>query len=190
MACDCNSSDYFGGLGQIDIGSLSSVLDGAKTAWNNLLASLGVGAGRREADIIVPVQNRMVSDVIAPISAYLDGAVNKGVVTDCTTILNWTNELSAAKQNWLFFLHNTQWQDGRAAQQAEATLAPYFTSAEGSLQQLTTKYNCHVVGGIGSGIGDTIGNTINSVLTTSSGGFNWPVLIAVGAGAYFLLKRK
>lgn len=188
MACDCNPAGYYAGLGQIDIGALGSIFDAAKSMWDNLLASLGIGAGRREADVIVPVQNRIVSDVIAPIFAYLDGALNKGQTTDCTTVKNYVGELSAAKQNWLFFLHNTNWQDGRAAQQAEATLAPYFTQAETGLQTLTAKY-CGSTGVIGA-VGDTIGNTINSVLTTSSGGFNWPVVL-LGVGAvYFLMKRK
>jgi hypothetical protein len=73
----------------------------------------------------------------------------------------------------LDFLHGTQWQDGRAAQQAEATLAPYFSEFKTELAGLRT----HLCGSTGG------------IITNPDGTTNWPVL-AAGAGLLFVLMRK
>jgi hypothetical protein len=91
---------------------------------------LGIGAGRREADQIVPYQNEIHYNVLAPISAALDdpGGMTWEELTSGLKILTDTETA------WLTWLHNTNWSDGRAAVQAEATLAPLFTEFKNEIR--------------------------------------------------------
>ena len=89
---------------------------------------LGIGAGRREADQIVPIQNKVNYEVLAP--AYSE--MGQGTALNCASIATMYMAVFKAWQQWLHFLHDTQWSDGRAAQGAEATLAPYFNTILGS----------------------------------------------------------
>ena len=197
MGCNCGPgestglNDYVGyqGLGQIDVGLLSDVIGGAKAMWDDLLSALGVGAGRKEADVIVPLQNKVVSDVIAPVFAYIDAVNNKGQAPDCSLIRNFAAEVKLSESQWLNFLHTTHWSDGRAAQQAEATLAPYFTQAKTGLQDLITKDCSSGVANTVGNITASIGNVFGGMLTTPTGQMNWPVVL-LGAGAVFFLMRR
>jgi hypothetical protein len=163
------------GLGQIDPITIATAVTEAMDAWNQLLSALGIGAGAREADVIVPVQNKVVSTVIAPVSDYLTSVNNKTHIPTCAELQTWLSEVTQAKTIWLNYLHNTQWQDGRAAQQAEATLAPYFTNATNDLNKYILQY-CG--GGVGSIFTDpTTGQT------------NWTTVGLVGVAAFFLLKK-
>ena len=88
----------------------------------------GIGTGRMEADRIVPIQNQVVDSVIAPIAE----AVNADYRTflSVSQLQAMYDALLNARDAWLAFLHNTQWSDGRAATQAEATLQPYWDDQE------------------------------------------------------------
>jgi hypothetical protein len=88
----------------------------------------GIGTGRMEADRIVPIQNQVVDSVIAPIAE----AVNADYRTflSVSQLQAMYDALLNARDAWLSFLHNTEWSDGRAAQQAEATLQPYWDDQE------------------------------------------------------------
>jgi hypothetical protein len=190
MPCDCSglngagrALDIGGGLGQIDPVSVGLVFADAKHMWDDLIAALGIGAGRREADVIVPLQNKVVATVIAPVVDYLTAIREGRVQGDCNTLKTDKIQLESGEKQWLNFLHTTQWQDGRAAVQAEATLAPYFTNAKA---ELITDINEACTG---SGIADSIGDTIGNILTTPEGGINWPV-VGIGAGIAFMLLRK
>lgn len=166
------------GLGQIDPVSLALEFEQAKATWENLLLTLGIGAGAHEADIIVPIQNKVVSTVIAPVSDYLTSVNNKTHVPTCSELSQWLGEVNQAKTQWLNFLHNTAWKDGRAAQQAEATLAPYWTNATNDLNKYIAQY-CGT-GGIGSIFTDP-----------ATGQTNWTMIALAGVAAYLLLgKRK
>jgi hypothetical protein len=166
------------GLGQIDPVSLALEISTALKTWQQLLVTLGIGAGAREADVIVPVQNKIVASVIAPVSDFLTSVNNKTHVPTCSELQTWLSEVTQAKTQWLNYLHNTAWKDGRAAQQAEATLAPYWTNATNDLN----KYIVQDCGGIGS---------IGSIFTDASGQTNWTMIALAGVAAYVLLgKRK
>jgi len=90
---------------------------------------LGIGMGRREADEIVPIQNEIVRDVIAPaVAAMQDYRISYEEMA-----MLWAN-VKAAERSWLEFLHETNWSDGRAATQAEATLEPYFNDIYDSIR--------------------------------------------------------
>jgi hypothetical protein len=172
-------------MGAIDVDAFGGVLAGAKVAWDNLVQALGIGAGRQEADIIVPIQNKVVSDIIAPIYAFDDAVLNKNQPVDCNEARTYLASVTSAEQQWLNYLHLTKWQDGRAATQAEATLQPYFAQCKRDLNTIIAT-KCSSVSG---SVGDVIGNTVSSILRTSTGETNWPVIL-IGVGAAFLFLRK
>lgn len=95
---------------------------------------LGIGSGRKEADEIVPYQNRIHYEVLAPIAE----AVNADYAPYlCQSQLQaMLDALTATEDWWLQFLHNTQWSDGRAAEQAEQTLEFLFYDQERKLREL------------------------------------------------------
>lgn len=165
------------GLGQIDPATLVAAISQAQTAWNTIKAALGIDAGSSEANIIVPVQNAVVNSVIAPVSAYLTTVNNGTHVPTCQELQSWLAEVTQAHNNWENYLHNTQWKDGRAAQQAEATLASYWTNAINDLNKYIGQY---------CGIGATGGIFVNPV----TGQLNITTLALIGAAAYFLIKKK
>lgn len=168
------------GLGQFDPATIAAVQEAfvhAKDLWNDLRNIFGIGAGAKEADAITPLQNQIVSTFIAPISDWLTGVHNGTIKPSCGEITTWKSQFTTVKQKWIDFLHKTQWMDGRAAQQAEATLAPYFSNIERDLTALTQEY-CGITGGIGSGI-----------LTNANGEVNWPI-IGIGAGILYMLAKR
>lgn len=175
MSCiGCQEST---GLGQLDPATLFAINEAfvhAKDLWEDILNIFGIGAGAREADVVVPVQNQLVETVIAPVSDFLT-KVNTGEITpSCVQLQTWQSQIISAEKKWLDYLHKTEWQDGRAAQQAEATLAPYFTNAKQDLQKYIDQYCKGTIGGI---------------FTTPEGTINWPV-IGIGAGIVYLATRR
>jgi len=167
------------GLGQIDpatIAVLAEVYTNAKNLWESLLQLFGVGAGRREADVIVPVQEQVTQQILVPVGDFLERVRTNQVVPTCDECKTWLSQLVAVETQWLNYLHNTQWQDGRAAQQAKATLAPIFKSQKDELQQCVTA-KCGLIGGGGG------------IFTTPTGEVNWPI-VAGAAGILFALMRK
>lgn len=196
MTCSCSSINGYGamlnnfgpmlngypyriglaGLGQIDPSLLVSAINEATSAWNSIESALGIDAGSHEANIIVPVQNAVVSSVIAPVSAFLT-TVNQGTHTPtCQELQTWMTEVTQAHTKWENYLHGTTWKDGRAAQQAEATLASYWTNATNDLTKYIGQY---------CGIGATGGLLVNPV----TGQLNYITLGLIGVAAYFLLKK-
>ncbi|MCI0617653.1 hypothetical protein L0244_32165 [bacterium] len=176
MPC-CSQTNGFAGLGQLDpatLLALNSAFIHAKDLWDDIKAIFGIGAGAREADAIVPLQNELTTQIIAPVSDFLTGVNNGTITPSCSELQTWKTQVVNAEIKWLEFLHKTQWQDGRAAQQAEATLAPYWQNAKTDLQ----KYIQQKCGTLGGGI-----------ITTPTGELNWPV-IAIGAGAIYMLSRR
>jgi hypothetical protein len=177
-------------MGQIDVGAFAGVLAGAKVAWDNLVQALGIGAGRKEADIITPIQNKIVNEYIAPIYAFDDAVLNHDQPVDCNEARSFLASITTAEQQWLNYLHLTKWVDGRAATQAEATLQPYFTNCKRDLNTIIAKKCSTVIGNIGGDVGDAIGTIVSSITKTSTGETNWPIILAVGAGLAFVFLRK
>jgi hypothetical protein len=165
------------GLGQIDPASLTLAITTAVNAWNTIKSALGIDAGSSEANIIVPVQNAVVNSVITPVSAFLTSVNNGTHIPTCQELQSWLTEVTQAHTNWENYLHNTQWKDGRAAQQADATLASYWTNATNDLNKYIGQY---------CGIGATGGILINPV----TGQLNYTTIALIGVAAYFLMKNK
>jgi hypothetical protein len=173
-------------MGEIDVDAFGGVLAGAKVAWDNLVEALGIGAGRKEADIIVPIQNKIVSDIIAPIYAFDDAVLNHNQAVDCNEARAFLASVTSAEQQWLNYLHLTKWADGRAATQAEATLQPYFAQCKRDLNTIISTKCSTVVGSVGNVIGDTI----TSIIRTPTGETNWPVILGAVGLAFMFLRKK
>lgn len=169
------------GLGQIDPATILAVQQAfvhAQDLWEDIKQIFGIGAGAREADVIVPLQNQIQAQILAPISDFLTGLHNGTIQASCTDCQTWKSQLVATETKWLDYLHKTQWADGRAAQQAEATLAPYFTAMKSELQQCIQQ-KCGVGGIPGGGI-----------ITNPDGSINWPIVALAGGAVYMLTRRK
>jgi len=94
----------------------------------------GVGQGRREANQIVPIQNEIHYNVLAPIAEAVNASYASGLSQ--SQLQQMLDALLGTKDYWLHFLHDTEWSDGRAAVQAEETLAFLFEDQERKIRQL------------------------------------------------------
>lgn len=169
----------------------------------------GLGAGRQEADKIVPIQNQVVNDVIAPIAAAVNDP-DKGSLSYQVLQKMW-DAITATEAKWLAFLHNTDWKDGRAAGQAETTLQPYFTDQKNKIQALMQTASTSIIQYV-TGVPDVPGLVIppipgsgasapgpvygpvrppvsSSALTAGFSTFV-PLLLGVGLLWWFSQKRK
>jgi hypothetical protein len=169
----------------------------------------GLGAGRKEADKIVPIQNQVVSGVIAPIAAAVNDP-NANTLSYQSLQKMW-DAITATEAKWLAFLHNTDWSDGRAAGQAETTLQPYFTDQKNKIQALMQTASTSIIqyvtgtpdvpglvippipGSGSSAPGPVYGPTKPPVSSSPlAAGFSTfvPVLLGVGLLWWFSQKRK
>jgi len=170
--CSSCSSDGLSGLGFVppDPTTIALMFAQVKLTIGNAIAViedfLGIGQGRQEADLIVPTQNLVTAQVLAPISE----AVQYLEDMNCSQLNEYLDVLNKSETEWLTFLHDPRWTDGRAASQAEATLAPYFG---GLRKDLTDEIKARCIGIIGV-----------------PGGSNNTILYAgLGLGALLLLPR-
>lgn len=184
--CSCSGLGAAGpmlnGLGQINPTDAALAVADAKHLWDDFINALGIGAGRREADVVTPTQNRIFNGSVKPLVDYLTGIHNGSIQVDCTTLHTDLAAMDAAEKVWLSFLHDTKWQDGRAAQQGEATLAPWFTNTRADANKVLADQCGSIV--------STVPDAIGKIFTTSSGGVNWPIVAGVAGVAYMLLRRK
>jgi hypothetical protein len=198
------------GHGMGDISNIAALdpepISGAILKIVNMVAGLFGGGGHLDANKITPVQNQVVSTVIAPCSAYL----TPGESTPDTSQLTQRDldvlqqALEKTQTVWLNFLHNTSWNDNRAATQAEATLAPYFSGLLGRIHNLRATAPTSIVQTI-TGSSDVSlpsalqipgGPTLPSAPPSSpsvlTAGFStfMPVLLGLGLLFWFSQSRK
>jgi hypothetical protein len=187
--CGCASCAVgLAGMGQMDysgaISDLSSAITQAKQMYDQLLAALGIGAGAREADMITPLQNQITNTVLVP-------AVNMGEnpQATCADLVSMQRNIQTAHDQFQFWLTNTHWADGRAAQQALSWLngplpASASQAAPSWFHQVQSDFTNTVVQKCGSAYGGSI--------ITLPGGFTIGsnvLLIGAGLAAFFLLRR-
>jgi hypothetical protein len=116
--------------------------------------------------------------------------LNKNQPVDCNEARAYLASVSAAEQQWLNYLHLTKWADGRAATQAEATLQPYFAQCKRDLNTIIATKCSSISGSVGGAIGDVLSNTVGSILKTSTGETNWPIILGVAGIAFLFLRKK
>lgn len=103
-------------LGQFDPLSAIELSGAVITVFRRAEEMLGIGEGRREADVIVPVQNQ-IHDRLAQISA----AVNSGNIQQ---LQMWFAEVQQMGIYFLNFLRDPRFTDGRASEQAANDIMP------------------------------------------------------------------
>jgi hypothetical protein len=168
----------------------------ALTVIQSIEGFFKLGAGRKEADQIVPMQNQIHYDVLAPIAE----AVNAPFRFDlCQSQLQqMLDALIATEEAWLQFLHNTTWSDGRAAEQAEATLEFLFYDQEQKLRDLLVDapWECPLdvqeitpVTGTTGGARYGTGGSTTVVRETAGSGITSIGPLALLGGALFLLPK-
>lgn len=153
---------------------------------NSIGGLIGIGGGRREADQIVPVQNQVHSQVLAPTSA----ALQQIALLDAMQVQALYNNLVTAEQQWLAFLHNTQWSDGRAATQAEATLAPYFTDFKSRLLAALATFGVTASIANRRAATNVTTGTGGPVLASGIAGMDTTTLVLAGLGLYLISTMR
>jgi hypothetical protein len=177
------------GMGFVDPATALSVAEAGAGIISKISNFLGIGKGRMEADQITPYQDEISNDVLAPISA----ALNSGTDRSASEWQTMYNTVVSTEQSWLRFLHDTEWFDGRAAVQAEATLAPYFDAIKQHLQLKISE-----AGGFFSSIGDAISNflgiapqpvSVTQPALRAGMGSNLPLMLLAGVALWFFVKK-
>jgi hypothetical protein len=144
--------------------------------------------------MIVPYQNEILNTVLAPISSVLDSGRDLGY----NELQGMYQALVNTETAWLHFLHDTEWSDGRAAIQAEATLAPYFQEFKTEISGLLSGKTGGIFGG------PTILDWFPSYVpgggpayepglpggTVTEAGSSWLMPVLVGGVAIMLLSKK
>lgn len=184
--CPCSGSGLGAvhGMGQLDPGSLAleinTMLASARAFWDSLVRALGIRAGAREADVITPIQDKITNTILAP--AVQMGTNDQNYT--CTDMRKMLGVIEQAKIEFKSFLTNTQWQDGRAAQQALVWLeGPLPASSSGAwFHQVQSDFTGEVSAKCGTGGG---GGIPPGGQVTGSGAL---VPVLLGA-AFFLLRR-
>lgn len=127
-----------GGGGMVSLVGMSNPVTAAFTIGLSILGDLAsfIGAGRREADVITPVQNSVQSRL-----AQIDAAVGHDAMgtEDMNLLQTVLNELQTTGGNFLSFLRDPRFTDGRASGQAANTIMPILDGTGG--------YGLHASGG-------------------------------------------
>jgi hypothetical protein len=158
-----NPVTAFAGTG---IAALSQAADFVKQLTAQIESIFGIGKGRKEADLIVPYQNQLVSAPGAPLGIintayYLADLPEHGNAADLNQIYQITMQAINAFYRYIgapSFNDRARWPDGRASQQAYATIQPYATdvlaflkkrliAAGGTLQAIPPIYAGGSIGG-------------------------------------------
>lgn len=183
--------------------SLHGSLRNAKQTLNNLLAQFGIGLGRREADIITPVQNQVASRF--GVIDYKIGHDAMGT-SDLALLYIVDKELHDIRTHWFNFLNDHRtFTDGRASAQAANTIMPLLDGTGGYTWPSMSGYpvttdewgNPTNGGRIGAverrivQLGGTPGGAWGGPILTVGGiGISLPMLIAGGALLYAFTRRR
>jgi hypothetical protein len=143
--------NFVPGVGQIG----GAILSTFTTFLNQFESWFHIGAGRREADIITPVQNNLVNNT-------LNGITNQiltGSNPSCDTLQSLYRQVWTAGVAFQEFVLMRQFTDRRASGQALNTIMPYIDGSCGDAVPVAftatpTQFNClswgdGTVGGVG-----------------------------------------
>ena len=145
----------------------------------NFLASIfgRFGAGRREADVIVPVQEAIYRQLVA-INNEVDD------VQDPNMLYTWIEYLNQWRSEFVAFVSDAAFVDGRASQQALNDLIPVIDGTIATVQGQLARIGYDAPTG-GGGITWGGGGTQNA----GFGGLDATTLALIGVGAAFLLRK-
>jgi len=113
--------------------ALSQAQEFIKQLVSQFETAFGIGAGRREADLITPYQNQLVSPPNQPLGIintayYLAGLPEHNNPDDLNQIYQITFQAISTFNRYIdapLFQDRARWPDGRASKQAYATVKPY-----------------------------------------------------------------
>lgn len=178
----------------------------------NFLATFGIGAGRREADIIVPVQNRLLYNL-----GLITDQFRVGMSPSLGTLQSLRSQVLTLTNNFVVFVLNRRFTDRRASGQALNTVMPYVDGSCGyavplGMTATPSQFNCiswgdGQLGGVGTnGMLGALGRAIVSMGGSAGGGvitnpgtgggglttmgISTPMLVAGGILLLFLFRRK
>ena len=158
-------ANFIPGVGQIG----SMVISSFATMLAKFESWFGIGAGRREADIIVPVQNTLVYQTLSNITQQILTGTNP----DVGTLQNLYHQVWVQGVGFQEFVLMRNFTDRRASGQALNTVMPYLDGSCGyavpvGYQAYPTRSNClswgdGTVGGVGTnGMLGAIGRAITN----------------------------
>jgi len=197
MACCTQiTPSGLGGLGIIPSPTdIAGAIDGARDLWNTFQQMFGIGAGRREADVVTPIIDKLHHTILAPAVELAEHA-SEHTCAEFQQMLSVGNQAFAQAVG---FLTNTEWQDGRAAEKGlywilgpQHTIDPELMAEVGEPwgYKIWTAFKQDVANKC-AGSGIIGGGSIGTIFTDpTTGGINWPVVLGVGGLAYMILKRK
>lgn len=179
---------------------------------DQFLSQFGIGAGRVEADIIVPVQNRLMYNL-----GLITDQIRIGQNPSLSTLQSLYATVRQQANNFIQFVLSAKFTDRRASGQALNTVMPYIDGTCGyavplGMTAIPGRFNClswgdGTVGGVGTngmlgaigraitGLGGTVsGGIVTNPPTGTTGtttmGISTPLLIGVGIVALFLFSKK
>jgi hypothetical protein len=168
----------FGGDGLSGLGEVEAAIAGANAAVSvtQMIEHLfKFGAGRKEADIITPQQNT-VWDYTVKLSKIALASTNPLVLVQAI------KNIQALGYNWLTFLSDYRFKDGRASAQAANTIMPYLDGSCG--------YTPHNLWGPMTPAVQTAGDASPCMPAGCGGCANaWPGNFGYGAGLVGALRR-
>lgn len=196
--CDCvgDECDCGVGLGSLPPGATptggggtvdnieAQVSTEIKSRINEAISNFG--RGHEEADIIVPVQNAMVSRLAQIVAAYPSAGI--------ADLQSMYNELKSMKSTFINFVNDPRFTDGRASQQAlygtggnDPGMLFYF---DDNLGKIATRLQS--LGGAGAVPSPTL--PFPYVPPISGAGFlgnmSTTTVAMLGIGAYLLMKKR
>lgn len=184
---------------------------------DQFVSQSGIGSGRAEADLIVPVQNRLLYQL-----DLITDQIRTGHNPSVSTLESLYAQVVVLANNFITFVLSPRFVDRRASGQALNTVMPYIDGTCGYAVPLSatatpTQFNCiswgdGTIGGIGTngmlgalsrailalGGSTTGGGVITGGGTDGGGGggtvtagFSTPMMVALGIGVlYFFSKRR
>lgn len=182
------------------------------TFIDNFLATFGIGAGRREADIIVPFQNRLMYNL-----GLITDQFRVGQTPTLSQLQNFHTQVRGLANNFIQFVLSSRFTDRRASGQALNTVMPYIDGSCGYAVPLgstanPSQFNCiswgdGQLGGVGTNgmlgalsraitqAGGSVGGggiVINppGTIGQTTLGISTPMLVGIGVLALFLFSRK
>ncbi len=194
---DCDCGVGLGSLGDVPPGGTPSggggTIDGIEAQVSTEIKSRineaisNFGRGHQEADIIVPVQNSMISRLAQIVAAYPSAGL--------ASLQAMFNELKSMKSTFMNFVNDPRFTDGRASHQAlygngqpsDPGMLFYF---DDNLGKIAARISA--LGGAGAVPSSTLPFPYTAPVSQAGvgGSLNTTTLVMLGIGALLLTKGK
>ena len=176
-------------------------------AWNTIEGWFGIGTGRREADVISPVQNGVI-DRLAEILRVTGISPPAPMQVTTLQLQNFIVELQQTRAEFIRFVQDPHFTDGRASQQALNDVIPLIDDNIGKLSAMLIQMGGQLPGpGVTQGAGQILPRLsypsttwpapsqtapygyAPGVETIQSGMDSWLMPALLAGAAWFALKK-